>query len=144
MSSLTLLHPEETFRLPVLEVMIKCSLFRNNPALLIPPYAVQSPVSLSIFREFLSALEGNAINVTDTNFTELHQLCSEFGFSELAAKLSAFRPSMDFKPTDDTNERIAALEENANQHSHVIAILQDKVIQLSTDCERLVGEVSAL
>jgi hypothetical protein len=29
--------------------------------------------------------------------------------------------------------RIAALEQQANQHSHVIAMLQDKVAQLSTD-----------
>jgi hypothetical protein len=97
MSSVTLLHPEETFKIPALQLMNKCSLFQNNLTLLVSPYRVQSPVSLSIFREFLSALEGNAINITDTNFTELHQLCEEFGFSELTAKLSEFCPSMDFK-----------------------------------------------
>jgi hypothetical protein len=32
-------------------------------------------------------------------------------------------------------------EEKTNQHNHVIAMLQDKVIQLSTDFWRLVGEV---
>jgi archaellum component FlaC len=36
------------------------------------------------------------------------------------------------------------LEEESNQHSHFIAILEDKVTQLSTDFGRLVGEVSAL
>jgi FtsZ-binding cell division protein ZapB len=75
-------------------------------------------------------------------------LCVEFGFSELAAKLSEFRPSMDFKETKtedaDAREQIAALEEKANQHTHVIAILQFEVRQLSTDFGRLVGEVSAL
>jgi hypothetical protein len=110
-------------------VISKCSLFENNPTLLVSPYRVRSPVSLSIFREFISVLEGNAINITDTNFTELHQLCEEFGFSELPTKLSDFRPSMNFKEADDADARgrIAALEKMANQHSHVIAILQDKV-----------------
>jgi hypothetical protein len=148
MSSVTLLHPEETFTLPALQAIIKCSLFQNNPTLLVSPYRVQSPVSLSIFREFLSALEGNAINITDTNFTELDRLCEEFSFTELAEKLSEFCPSMDFKETEaedaDGRGQMAILEEKSNQHSHVIAILQNKVTQLSTDFWRLVGEVSAL
>jgi hypothetical protein len=42
-------------------------------------------------------LEGNAINITDTHFTELDRLCEEFDFSGLAAKLSEFHSSMDFK-----------------------------------------------
>jgi ABC-type glycerol-3-phosphate transport system permease component len=71
MFSVTLLHPEETFKIPTLQVMTKLTLFQKNPTLLGSPYRVQSPVSLSIFREFLSALAGNAINITDTNFTEL-------------------------------------------------------------------------
>jgi hypothetical protein len=83
------------------------------------PYRVQSSVSLSIFREFLSALEANAINITDTNFTELDRLCEEFGFLEFAVKLSEFRPSMDFKEgkTEDSDARgrIAAFEEKSNQ-----------------------------
>jgi uncharacterized coiled-coil protein SlyX len=130
--------------------MNKFSLFQKNPTILISSYRVQSSVSLSIFREFLSAFEGNAINLTSTNFTELDRLCNEFGFSELSAKLSEFRPSIDFKEREsefedaDARGRIAFLEEKSNQHSHVIAILQDKVTQLSTDFGRLFGEVSAL
>jgi predicted RNase H-like nuclease (RuvC/YqgF family) len=93
-------------------------------------------------------LAGKAIKITDTNYTELKQLCDEFGFSELAATLSKFRPSMDFKEAEtedsDSRGRITALEEKSNQHSHVISILQDKVTELSTDFGRLVGEVSSL
>jgi hypothetical protein len=103
MSSVTLLHPQETFKIPALRATTKFSLFQNNPTLLVSPYRVQSSVSLSVFREFLSALEGNAINITDTNFTELDRLCNSFGFSELAAKLSEFRPSMHFKAATRTN-----------------------------------------
>jgi predicted nuclease with TOPRIM domain len=127
-------------------MMNKCSLFQNRPILLVSPYRIQSSVSLSLFREFLSAFEGNTIKTTDTHCTELYRLCKEFGFTELAAKLSEFRPSMDFKESEDadTRGRIAFLEEQSNQHSHDIAILQNKVTQLSTDFERLVGEVSEL
>jgi hypothetical protein len=48
--------------------------------------------------------------------------------------------------TEDANARgrIAALKEKTNQHSHVIAILEDKVTQLSTDLRPFVGEVSSL
>jgi hypothetical protein len=69
-------------------------------------------------------------------------------FTEVAAKLSEFRPSMDFKEgeAEDANARgrIGFLEEKSNQHDHDIAMLQDKVTQLSTDFGHLVGEVSAL
>jgi hypothetical protein len=86
-------------------------------------------------------LDGNAINITDTNSTELQQLCDEFGFTELAIKFSEFRPSMDFQEAEtedvDACGRIAVLEKKANPHSHVIAILQDKVTELSTDFGRL-------
>jgi hypothetical protein len=131
MASVTLLHPEETFTIPSPQAMNKCSLFQNNPTLTTSPYRVESPFSLSIFREFLSALEGNAINITDTNYTELQRLCNKFGFTEVAAKLSEFRPSMAFKEAEaedaDARGRIAALEEKANQHSHVIVMLPNKV-----------------
>jgi hypothetical protein len=43
-------------------------------------------------------------------------LCDEFGFSELGAKLSEFRPSMDLKEPEtedaDARRRIAAVKEN--------------------------------
>jgi hypothetical protein len=119
---------------------------QNNPTLFVDPYRVQSLVSLSIFRQFISALEANAINITHTNFTEVQRLCKEFCFSELAAKHSEFRPSMEFKEAEDADARgrIAALEEKANQHSHVIAILQDKLTHLSTYFGRFRGEVSVL
>jgi hypothetical protein len=86
-SLLTLLQIEGMFKIPALKAMTKCCPFQNNPTLLIAPYQVQSPVSLSILREFLSALEGNAIKITGTDHTEPQQLCEAFHFSELATKL---------------------------------------------------------
>jgi hypothetical protein len=138
------------FDILILQATNKCQLFRNNLTLLVSPYRVQSLVSLFIFREFISALEGNAIKITDTTFTELDRLCDEFGFSELATKLSEFRPSMDLKEAEaetedaDARGRIAVLEETTNQHSHRSAMLNDKVTHLSTDLGRLLGQISAL
>jgi hypothetical protein len=59
---------------------------------------------------------------------------------------------MDFKEGEretetedaDAGRRIAFLEGKSNQHSHVIAILHAKIIQLSADFGLLVDEVSSL
>jgi predicted RNase H-like nuclease (RuvC/YqgF family) len=50
------------------------------------------------------------------------------------------------KETEDSDARgrIAKFKEKPNQHNHVIEVLQDKVIQLSTYFRHLGGEVSAL
>jgi hypothetical protein len=87
-------------------------------------------------------------------------LCEESLFSELEAKLSEFPISLDLKEaetetqaeagtgTEDANAdapgRIAGLEDKANQHSHVIGLLQHKVTQLFTGFGHLRGEVSGL
>jgi hypothetical protein len=146
MASVTLVHPESRVTVPVRLAINKCSLFENTPALTASPYRVQSPVSLSIFQEFISSLEGKAITITTANFTGLQLLCDEFGFSEIAAKLSEFRSSSDLNKPEDSNTlpRIAFLEETLHQHSQLIAILQNEFRQLSTDFGRLVSEVSAL
>jgi hypothetical protein len=71
MASTTLIHTEETLTGRIRQTITKCSLFQKDATLLVFPHRVQSPVSLSIFREFLSGLEGNGINITDTKFAEL-------------------------------------------------------------------------
>jgi hypothetical protein len=63
-------------------MMKKWSLFQNNATFLL------WFLLTGFNRLFLSALDGNAIKITDTNFTELDWLCDEFGFTELATKLS--------------------------------------------------------
>jgi hypothetical protein len=146
MTSVLLVHPEATLTVPALQAITKCNLFQKNPTLAAAPYRVQSPVTLSIFREFVTELEGNAVNITATNFTELQLLCEEFSFDDFAAKLSEFRSSLGVKESEEPNARgrIAALQEKANEHDHVIAVLQDRVRQLTTNFERLAMEVSAL
>jgi hypothetical protein len=95
----TLLYPEQMFKIPaLLQVMNKCSLFQNNTTFFI--WFLITGFNLL----FLSALDGNAIKITDTNFTELDWLCDEFGFTELATKLSEFRPSIDLKEVETEAE----------------------------------------
>jgi hypothetical protein len=90
MTSITLVHPEDSVTISIPQAITKCNLFQNNPTLTVSPYRVQSAVSLSIFRDFVSALEEKAVKITNTNLTGLQRLCEEFGFSEFAAKLSQF------------------------------------------------------
>jgi hypothetical protein len=90
MELVTLIHPEATLTVSALQAMTKCSLFEKNPTLTTSPYRIQSRVSLSIFREFVRELEGNPIQITSTNLSELERLCEEFGFEEFSAKLSRF------------------------------------------------------
>jgi hypothetical protein len=115
MTSVILVHLEETLTVPALQAIANCNSFQKNPTLAAAPYRLQSPVSLSIFRESLTELEGNAVNITDTNFTELQLLCEEFGFGDFAAKLSEFRPPLPLKESEDADarERIAALQKNS-------------------------------
>jgi hypothetical protein len=107
---------------------------------------LKCPVIVQHFREFVSALEGKEVNITDTNFTWLERLCDEFGFSKFAARLSEFWSSMGFQEAADADARgrIAALEEKAEQRDCDIAVLQDKFKQLSTAVGRLSEEASAL
>jgi hypothetical protein len=75
-------------------------------------------------------------------------LCEEIRSSEIAAKISEFYRSIACKEAEiedpEGGGRIAARERKTNQHGDVIVIVLEKVKKLSTDFERLVGEVSAL
>jgi hypothetical protein len=93
----------------------------------------------------VSALEGNAIEITSANISGLTQLCEEFGFEELRGKLSEFPPAPGTAAEDaEARVRIAAVEEKAEQHGRTIAILKDKFMQLSADIGRLAGGMRAL
>jgi hypothetical protein len=128
MTSVTLLHSEKTFKIPALQVITKCSLFQNNPTLLISPYRIQSLVSLSIFREFLSAMEGNAINITSTNLTELQRLSKEFGFSELAAKLSKFSEQKEDSQIGHIKSWLSGVQ-SAQLNDSIEFVVNDTVIE---------------
>ena len=87
--SVILVHPlsgEET-AVSAASLSEQCTLFKDR---LVSPYAVKSSISIEVFREFVSALEGKNVAITTANFAGLSLLCEEFGFSGLSARLSAF------------------------------------------------------
>jgi hypothetical protein len=95
MSLLSLVHPEQTLTVPLPQATTKCTVFQKNPTLLEAPYSLRSKVPLTLFRQFVSALEGNAIEITSANFSGLSRLCEEFGFEGLRAKLSKSPPAQE-------------------------------------------------
>jgi hypothetical protein len=79
----TFVHPRATLQFPAPLVVSKCDLFADNRGLVASPYDLKSRVSLSDFWEFLSVLEGTAVELTTNNFKGLWQLCEEFRFRDL-------------------------------------------------------------
>jgi hypothetical protein len=65
----------------------KCDLFSDDPGFAAVPYDLKSHVSVSDFRQFVSALEGTTVTVTNNNFKGLSQLCEEFHFRDFVGRL---------------------------------------------------------
>jgi hypothetical protein len=76
------------------------------------PYHLKPCVSLSDFRELVSALDGTTVKVTNSNVNGLSQLCEELVFRDLAAQLSQFRSSSDFKKDAEAQIAIPITEIN--------------------------------
>jgi hypothetical protein len=144
MTSITLLHGQEQHRLPILQALAKCRLFQTNSTLATSPYTVRSPVSLPIFHQFLSALEGADVAITPANHSDLSHLSAEFGFDEFTAKLSASQiQRQNEAETARSRLRIAALEESVHQHDRDIAGLNSEFARLSAAVGRLTADATA-
>jgi archaellum component FlaC len=131
----------------------KSDLFADNLPLTVSPYNVTSQVLLSDFQEFISALEGASVRITNKNFGGLSLLCDEFRFRDLARQLSEFRESGEFKEeaaTEDSGarKRISALEERMHQRDQEIGVLQSKLSRQAeaheSAIEALLGRVGRL
>jgi uncharacterized coiled-coil protein SlyX len=122
-------------------LMTKCTLFKNTPALLTAPYRVESPIPVSVFRAFLSALTGGAVEMTSANWAPLSLLSEEFGFDSLSASLSAFRPPVQ---DEEARSRITDLEERALGRAREIAALQADLARSEANLARLSSAVESL
>jgi hypothetical protein len=109
--AVAVVHPLEQRRVLATRLIERCALFRNNLALLGAPYAVRALVSVEVFREFVSALDGGAVEITGASFAGLALLCAEFGFEAMAARLSELRSPA------AAEARIAPLEAPAVEES---------------------------
>jgi hypothetical protein len=67
MDSIILIPPKKRSKVLVHQAITRCSFFRNNPSLRTRPYQISFPAPLIIFDEFISALEGHEIEITDAN-----------------------------------------------------------------------------
>jgi hypothetical protein len=133
---LTLVHPDATLQVPSRLLVTKCDLFVDDPGLAALPYDLKSRVPVSDFREFVSALEGRTVKVTNNNFKGLSELCDEFRFRDLSAQLSQFRESGDFK---EDAVLLSVLEERMQQHDREIEVLHAELsrwLQLQASLEQ--------
>jgi hypothetical protein len=112
--SISLVHPDATLHVPARLLTNKCNLFADDPGLAAFPYHLKSRVHVSDFREFVSALEGTIVNVTNNNFKGLSQLSEEFHFRDLTTQLSQFRASENFKKDAEAQIAISMKEINGN------------------------------
>jgi hypothetical protein len=126
MALVELVHPQGSYQVSVVLLITKCDLFKNNPALIMTPYRVQSGVPLEDFQDFVTALEDKPMEIKDRNFLGLSQLSEEFGFQALLAKLSTHRrsPGLSDAQTAECRSRISALEERIGLHEDQLAALQ--------------------
>jgi hypothetical protein len=75
-----LVHPNAALQVPAKLLVNKYDLFSDDRVLVALPYHLKSRVSVSDFREFVSALEGRIVKVTHNNFKGLLQPSEEFRF----------------------------------------------------------------
>jgi hypothetical protein len=108
--------------LPIRQV---CTKFQTNP--LFPQYRVLSVVSSEVFKQFLSSLKGETIEVTKKNFKEFSALCDEFDF-ELKS------PSY----------RLAQVETTIEELKSDIERIPSILTQLSVSMAKLGSDVSML
>jgi hypothetical protein len=160
MTSLALIHPDETRQVSIEHLILKCTSFKSNPALIRSPYRVQSSVPLSVFQDFISAFEGNALQITLANFLGLSRLCEEFGFCDLSAKLTGFEQSLEQRDMRDaaaraqicvleeqfllSEKRIEALESQLKRERTLHREAIESLKRVEADLARLASEVAAL
>jgi hypothetical protein len=128
MSSIILIHPEETFTVSAVQAMTKCSLFEKHVMLTSVPYRVESSVTLSTFREFVSELKGETVNITCTNLRGLDLLCEEFGFTEFASKLSQFSERLKYSQRRPFGNSFSGMR-NAQLNESFEFIVNGRVIE---------------
>jgi hypothetical protein len=99
----------------------KCDLFIADPTLTSSSSALKWQVSIAVFRELVSALDGKTVTIVTSNFRRLSPFCDEFGFDDLDAPLSEFRASEDIKKNAEAHIAILIKEMN-----HRCTLLEDQ------------------
>jgi hypothetical protein len=109
-----------------------CRRFANDPPA--SPYRVTSVVPAEVFKQFLRAIDGCDIEITEGNASGLLSLSSEFGFSGLSAKLATFG--------DSPAPRLTELKSIISAQSERIDELSGRFERLEEELGWLRGEVA--
>jgi hypothetical protein len=146
--TVTLVHPHETLQVSAQLLIDKCNLFSDNRELTASPYTPVSQISLRVFREFASAVEGTAVVINNDNFIGLLRLCKEFRFRDLTAQISQFLNSDDFKEealTEDAENRahLWELDESMHLYDRKIDALRGQIMRESGSRESAVKAMRA-
>jgi hypothetical protein len=96
MASGTLVFGGDRVRVAATHLTGKCSAFKADRSVLATPCVVRAPVPLAVFRDFVAALEDNAVEVTPANAAGLAALCAEFGCPAFPSAAPA--PRTEFAP----------------------------------------------
>jgi hypothetical protein len=122
------------FRVSSLALQV-CTNFPTNS--FPPEYPVQSQVSTPIFQLFLSALNGEEIEATKTNFKELSLLCEEFGFALQT-------PSFRFAQLETTIEGLKKEIRHLSKKVAALGGIPQIATQLSEETSQLRSNLAAL
>jgi hypothetical protein len=131
-----------TFSVGTRLLVLNCNLFESNPGLLGAPYLLRSRVSTSSFQLFLSALDGESITISESNQSDLTDLCDEFGYSGLSDQLAAFiatHPPVAAVDTDRVEQQ-GALDLLRSE----VSSLRSTVVSVEEENRRLRADLSAL
>jgi hypothetical protein len=113
----------------------KCSIFRDGQTPVTQPYRVSSPVSVYVFRVFVSAIDDVRPNLTNRNVIEIETLCDEFGYEELSATVAEFL--VQHSSSDDYHQRYLV---PLNAQNAEIAALRVQIAAFQ-DLEQRIGDL---
>jgi hypothetical protein len=137
----------QPFQVKKHQLISKCELFKRNVNLLDSDYGVQSEVSISSFRDFLSALDDQPITISEENQRDLFALCTEFRFNGLSSAFAAFQIPM----ADSAHgccafhrARIENLEECLFQSQRRNVLLDSRVSRLERNNRQIMAELAAI
>jgi hypothetical protein len=103
-----------TFTVARAPLLVHCDVFKASPELADSPYRVKSPVPDTAFSLFIDAIEGRDITLTSELTPFLSQLCQEFGFSGLAARIVIFDSDAQLQArVSALEQRLAVIQEAA-------------------------------
>jgi hypothetical protein len=98
---------------------------------------VQSAVSVDVLRLFISAVEGETIELTNENIEELSALCEEFQFRSLSQRVEAFKNTPTY--------RLARLEHRFSRlEAEVLALRSTDETQTACALTQLPNDMALL